>query len=138
MNRTDCFFDTNVLLYLLSADEGKARIAEQLLTTGGVVSIQGLNEFASVASRKLSMAIAEIKDGLTVVKSFCDVEPLSMETHELGLSYCSQFGYSVYDAMILATATLADSHILFSEDFQSDQQITSNLTIRNPFRQHPS
>ena len=45
------FFDTNVVLYLLSADERKADIAEALLAKGGVVSVQVLNEAASVCRR---------------------------------------------------------------------------------------
>lgn len=56
------FFDTNVLLYLLSADSEKAIRAEALLANGGVVSIQVLNEFGSVASRKLRMTIPEIQE----------------------------------------------------------------------------
>ena len=52
MSAADSFFDTNVLLYLLSKDAAKADLAEALLATGGVVSVQVLNEFASVATRK--------------------------------------------------------------------------------------
>ena len=49
------FFDTNVLLYLLSEDVAKADRAEDLLADGGVISVQVLNEFAAVASRKLGL-----------------------------------------------------------------------------------
>ena len=51
MSEADSFFDTNVLLYLLSKDAAKADLAEALLAIGGVVSVQVLNEFASVATR---------------------------------------------------------------------------------------
>jgi predicted nucleic acid-binding protein len=46
------FFDTNVVLYLLSADERKADIAEALLGGG---QRQVLNEAASVCRRKLKL-----------------------------------------------------------------------------------
>jgi len=46
MSAAESFFDTNVLLYLLSKDAAKADLAEALLATGGVVSVQVLNEFA--------------------------------------------------------------------------------------------
>ena len=49
MSAAENFFDTNVILYLLSADTGKADRAEVLLTAGGTISVQVLNEFASVA-----------------------------------------------------------------------------------------
>ena len=46
------FFDTNIPLYLLSADAGKASRAEDLLAERGTISVQVLNEFAAVARRK--------------------------------------------------------------------------------------
>ncbi|MDH3642115.1 MAG: PIN domain-containing protein, partial [Gammaproteobacteria bacterium] len=127
------FFDTNVLLYLISADAAKSSAAEALLIRGGVISVQVLNEFASVASRKSKMAYTEIQDVLSVVRHFCRIEPLTLETHDLGLAYFGRFGYSIYDAMILAAATLADCDELLSEDLHADQAISGDLVIRNPF-----
>lgn len=43
------FFDTNVLIYVASADRAKADRAEQLIAAGGVISVQVLNEIANVA-----------------------------------------------------------------------------------------
>ena len=62
MSAADSFFDTDVLLYLLSTDAAKADRSEALLVSGGVVSVQVLNEFASVATRKLAMAIRPVND----------------------------------------------------------------------------
>ena len=50
------FFDTKTLLYLLSPDIAKADRAASLVKTGGTISVQVLNEFASVARRKLTLA----------------------------------------------------------------------------------
>ena len=58
----DRFFDTNVLIYLLSADAAKADQIEEKLAEGATVSVQVLNEFASVALRKLGMNVTEIRD----------------------------------------------------------------------------
>jgi len=127
------FFDTNVLLYLLSADAAKADRAEQLVATGGIVSVQVLNEFASVARRRLRMPIAEIKVILSTIRSICTVKPLDVETHELGLDLAERYRYSIYDCFILAAALRAGCSILYSEDLQHKQQI-DRLTIVNPFR----
>lgn len=54
MSGAKFFFDTNIIMYLLSADAAKADRAEELLAIGGVISVQVLNEFAAVACRKLS------------------------------------------------------------------------------------
>lgn len=62
MNAAKVFFDTNVLLYLLSDDAAKANRAEELIASGGVISVQVLNEFAAVAVRKLALKFGEIRE----------------------------------------------------------------------------
>lgn len=128
-----CFLDTNVLLYTISEDNDKAQLAEGLLAAGGIVSVQVLNEFAHVALRKLGLRLSEVQELLAGVRHFCRVEPLTSDTHDLGLAYCHRFGYSVYDCMILAAATLAECSVVLTEDMQADQQVSDTLTIRNPF-----
>jgi predicted nucleic acid-binding protein len=135
MSGPDVFFDTNVLLYVMSADEAKADRAEALIAAGGVISVQVLNEFVSVASRKLAMRLPEIREVLSAIRAVCAVEPLSIETHDLALDLMERFQLSFYDALIIAAALLAKCSILYSEDMQHAQKFQS-LTIRNPFL-HP-
>ena len=132
MSEVDSFFDTNVLLYLLSKDAAKADRAEALLASGGVVSIQVLNEFASVASRKLAMTIPEIREILSTIQGVCIVKPLDIETHKLGLELAERYGFSIYDGMIVAAAVRAECTILYTEDLQQGQMI-AKMQIRNPF-----
>jgi predicted nucleic acid-binding protein len=82
----EVFYDTNVVLYLLSGDAAKADRAEELLAGGGRVSVQVLNEFAAVASRKLGMGWPEIGEILAEVRAVCPVESVAIETHERGLT----------------------------------------------------
>jgi predicted nucleic acid-binding protein len=132
MSEAEVFFDTSVLLYLLSNDAAKADRAEALLAAGGIVSVQVLNEFASVASRKLMMTIPEVREILSTVRSVCVVKPLDVETHDLGLELAERYGFSIYDTLIVAAAVRAGCAILYTEDLQRGQVI-ENLTIRNPF-----
>ena len=125
------FYDTNVLLYLLSADP-KADKAESLLDKGGVISVQVLNEFASVAHRKLKMTWSEIRDILATFQSVCEVVPVTVEIHELGLNLAERYGLSVYDGFIVAAAVEAKCRVVYSEDMQ-DGQVLHDVTIRNPF-----
>jgi len=69
MPEVRAFFDTNILLYLLSDDAAKADCAEELVATGGVISVQVLNEFAAVASRKLGMSWNEIREVLHPIRT---------------------------------------------------------------------
>ena len=127
------FFDTNVLLYLLSGDVAKADRAEGVVAGGGFVSVQVLNEFASVAVRKLKMSYPEIRDALEPIRAVCKIVPMTLDTHDLGLQVAERYGFSVYDALIVASALLADCETLCSEDLQGGQRIDGQLVIKNPF-----
>ena len=127
------FFDTNVLLYLVSSDVAKADRAESLVANGGHVSVQVLNEFANVAARKLAMSWEEIKEALGIVRSVCHVHPLTVETHDRACEVAQRYGFSLYDALIVAAALLAGCGALYSEDLQSDQRIDRRLAVRDPF-----
>jgi predicted nucleic acid-binding protein len=133
MTGTKPFFDTYVLLYLLSGDASKADRAEALIVVGGVISVQVLNEFASVGSGKLGMSWAEIREILKSIRAVCRVEPISVETHDRGLALSENYGFSIYDSMILASALLAGCKVVFTEDLQDGQCIDGRLTVRNPF-----
>ncbi|MEX0806029.1 MAG: PIN domain-containing protein [Candidatus Binatia bacterium] len=127
------FFDTNVLLYLLSEDEAKADRVEELLKDGGVISVQVLNEFAAVASRKLGLSWREIKNILGPIRAICEIEPVAVETHDRAIEIADRYGFSFYDATIVASALRSGCKILYSEDFQPEQLIANQLRIRNPF-----
>ena len=134
MNVAKVFFDTNVLLYLLSADAIKADRSEVLLAMGGTISVQVLNEFASVAARKLGMHLAEIHDVLEPVRALCTVIPLTLETHDQALQLAERYGFSIYDALIVSAAKQANCDTLYTEDLQDGQVIEDFLTISNPFK----
>jgi len=127
------FFDTNVLLYLLSEDFAKADRAEELVANGGVISVQVLNEFAAVASRKSGLSWSEIKEILLPIRAVCEIEATTLETHNRGIEIAERCGFSFYDAVIVASALGAGCETLCSEDLQDGQVIEGQLTIRNPF-----
>jgi predicted nucleic acid-binding protein len=132
MSAGSAFFDTNVVLYLLSGDSGKADRAEALIAAGGVISVQVLNEFVSVALRKFAMGMPEIREVLSAVRAVCSVEAVRVETHDLALDLTDRFQLSFYDALIVAAALLAKCGVLYSQDMHDGRRI-DGLTIRNPF-----
>ncbi|HEY1996760.1 PIN domain-containing protein [Paraburkholderia sp.] len=127
------FIDTKVLLYLLSSDVTKADRAETVLRSGGLISVQVLNEIANVARRKLAMAWVDINELMTLIRSLCPVESLTVEMHERGRQVAERYGLSVYDAMIAAAALVSGCETLYSEDMQDGLLIDQQLRIRNPF-----
>lgn len=130
----DRFFDTNVLIYLLSADAAKADLIEEKLAEGATVSVQVLNEFASVALRKLGMTVAEIREALDPITTICHVVPLTIEIHQRGLQVAERYRFSFYDALIVAAALESSCTMLYTEDLQDGQVIDDTLAIKNPFR----
>ncbi|OAI08540.1 PIN domain-containing protein [Methylomonas methanica] len=133
MKTAKTFIDTNVLLYVFSADTDKADRAEDILQTGAFISVQVLNEFTSVAKRKFKMSYPEIREALQVVKTVCQIIPLTLEIHEQGLDIAERFSFSMYDSLIVAAALLAGCTPLYSEDLQHGQLIQDQLLIVNPF-----
>lgn len=127
------FLDTNVVLYAFSRDDSRSQVTETLLTAGGVVSVQVLNEFVAVAWRKLHKSWGEVGRALAILRVFCpEPVPLTIETHERALQIAERYGYSIFDSLVIAAALNAGASTLYSEDMRHGQTI-EGLTIRNPF-----
>ncbi len=126
------FLDSNIVLYLLSGDAEKADRAQTLLEAGCVISVQVLNEVASVCMRKLKMPWQEIEALLIAVKAACQVVPLTLESHEKAIEVAKRFKLPFYDANIVACALLSGVPELLSEDMRGGLQI-DGLVIQNPF-----
>ncbi len=127
------FIDSNVLLYLLSADTKKADTAEAILRAGGFISVQVLNEISNVSLRKLGMSWTEINQFLAPVRSLCTVESLTVETHDQGREVAERYGLTVYDSMIVSAALVAGCTTLYSEDMQHGLVVDKQLRVVNPF-----
>ena len=129
----DIFFDTNVLVYLLSDDDLKYSAAARVLGAGGVISVQVLNEFANVARHKqrrdwnvLNALVAEFRATLHVI-------PLTESIHEHGLMIAERHKFRIFDSMIIAAVLEAGCRTLYSEDMHHGFVI-DGLSIINPFR----
>ena len=128
------FFDTNVLLYAVAENDPRSAQAEELLAAGGVLSVQILNEFVSVARRKILMSWSDVTEALDAFRVLCPSPlPITMEIHEAALKIADKHVYNIYDALVIAAALEAGCATLYSEDLHSGQMISGQLTIRNPF-----
>jgi predicted nucleic acid-binding protein len=129
------FFDTNVLLYLASSDDAKAERAEQLLASGGTISVQVLNEIANVASRKMRFSWERTHRLLAQIRLLLPaIVPMTLEMHVVGLRLAERYNLSIYDGMIAASALGANCDTLWSEDMHDGLVMDRRLTVLNPFR----
>jgi predicted nucleic acid-binding protein len=129
----DNCFDPNVLLYVASEDAEKADRAEAAIAGGGAISVQVLNEIANVARRKMRMSWADTRAFLSTFRELLTVHPLTIETHETGVTLAERYNLAPYDAMIAASAIHAGCDMLLSEDMQHGMRLGNALRIVNPF-----
>jgi predicted nucleic acid-binding protein len=128
------FFDTNILVYIASSDAVKADQAEAAIGRGGAISVQVLGELANVARRKMQMSWTDTHSFLGMMRGLLTVHPVTLEIHEKALALAERYGFSIYDAMIAASALQAGCDILWSEDMQHGMALGEGLRIVNPFR----
>ena len=127
------FLDTNVLIYAFTSGDARHGRAAALIESGGVVSVQVLNEFANVARRKLGRDWAEIEQALDDLGTLLDDPlPLTRDLHRDGLDIARRYGCQLYDALIVAAARKAGCQMLLTEDMQHGQTI-DGIVICNPF-----
>jgi predicted nucleic acid-binding protein len=128
------FLDTNILVYAFVEDP-RAVVAEALLAQKCDTSVQALNEFATVARRKLRMDWQEVEEALALLQTVCGtIHPIELKTHADALRLAQRYGFSIYDALIVAAALRAGCDTLYSEDMQDGLAVDGRLTIRNPFK----
>ncbi len=131
--RSRPFIDTNVLVYCFFADDARRTRAEELLSDGALISVQVLNEFASVARSKLHLSwerLRELREQIMLVVP--EPLPLTLQTHMRAVETASRYGFTIYDGLILAAALDAGSPVLYTEDLQHGQVI-DGMRIENPF-----
>ena len=136
---TAVFVDTNVLIY--SEDgrepEKQARALAWLRILwdrrAGRLSNQVLNEFYANVTRKIKPPMPA-GDARAEVRRYQRWEPSAVDhaTVETAWSVESRFGFSYWDALIVASAQALGCRYLLSEDLQHGQ-VVDGLQILNPF-----
>jgi len=127
------FLDTNVLIYAFAAGDRRQPLAEAVLSQGGIISIQVLNEFVNVSSRKLGLSWSEIDKRIGVVRALVDEPaPLTIDEHEHARRIARARKIGFYNALIIASAQFAGCEVLLSEDMQAGAKF-GGVLIRNPF-----
>lgn len=138
-----CFVDTNLLVYSRDRSEREKQPRadawrEALWRTGrGRLSVQVLNEYYQVVTRKLSPGIprpqarAEVRD-----LSHWQPVPLNQAVIEAAWDGEDRWALPFWDALIVAAALHAGCELLLSEDFSAGQDF-DGLRVINPFQSAP-
>jgi predicted nucleic acid-binding protein len=127
------FLDTNIVLYaLLNDDLEKAEKAIALIDGGHCISVQVLNEIVSVLRGRKKWSWVDVNAALSATMSILEVYDLTKQGHLKATEIAARYGYSIYDANILASAKLSGCDVVWSEDMQHEQVI-DGVRILNPF-----
>jgi len=127
------FWDTNVVVYAFVAGP-KQQIARRALMSGGVISVQVLNEFVNVMTRKMRQSWEDVERFLSALHvRFPTAAPLTMQTHAAARALARDHSIAFYDALIVAAAIEAECDRLYSEDLQHGRRF-GNCLVVDPFR----
>ena len=130
------FVDTNVLVYAFDNDEPvkQARAREVLRERpDAVISTQVMLEWHSVVTRKFEPPLtAEAARAGVAALSGLEVVPADAELVVRAAETAVAHRMSIWDAMIIESASLAGCARLLTEDL-SDGTTIRGVTVHNPF-----
>jgi predicted nucleic acid-binding protein len=136
------FLDTNIFFYSFDSSAPAKRkrsieLIESALKEGsGIISYQVVQEFMNVSLHKFAVPLKpeELQIYLAnVLRPLCQVSS-SISLFDLALRMRERYGFTFYDALIVAAAIEADCDRLLSEDMQDGLFIERTVRIENPFR----
>ena len=137
------FLDTNIFIYSIdsSPDQKKksntARriVREHIRNASGVISIQVLQEFYQVATRKIKIPLSteEALEYLHYISLLETVQP-DFQMIVAAIHLHQHHTLSFWDALILQAAKTSGCSQLFSEDLKDGFRLDT-IIVRNPFHE---
>jgi len=137
------FIDTNIWLYRLFDDqrieakerERKRDIAISITDKSNlIISTQVINELAVNLIKKANFDENQIKAVIQSLYNRCQVLEFDLTILESASDLRTQYNFSFWDSLIVASALAAGADILYSEDMQDDLIVSKQLNIINPFK----
>lgn len=131
------FIDTNVLVYAEDArDRRKQTCARELIRRlmrerRGVLSLQILQEFFAVATRKLGMSSQDAKRRVSLYSRF-DVVTMTPTDLLASIDLHRIHQLSIWDGLVIRAALNGACTVLHTEDMQAGYMI-EDLLLADPF-----
>ena len=131
-------FDTNILVYAtFAAPDEKTKRARDLIVRGmragwGILLLQTLAKFSSVAIRKAGIPIDEIRTTIDAWRAVLPVQAADDSDLTAALDAVKMHRLAFWDAMLWASAQRAGVRHLLTEDLQ-DGFVLQGVMFVNPF-----
>jgi len=134
------FLDTNILVYMFDKSEEqkheliKKLITDQLPVSRFFLSIQVINEFINVTSKKIAnpIPISKQSEILDLLNELFFIVPLNLSTSYKAIELSGKYKLSFWDSLIISSALENNCSIIYSEDMQEGLIIEDKLTLKNP------
>lgn len=134
------FVDTNVFVYAYDLSEHVKQIQATTLLRAivsantGVVSTQVLIEFVNIVTRKIALPLSadEVHTQLEELLYSWSVLEITPKIILEAVRGMRDYGFSIWDAQIWATARMNGIGLVLSEDFNAGATI-EGVTFLNPF-----
>lgn len=133
------FLDTNILLYSISRDPSEAAKRERAValldSDDNAISVQVLQEFYVQATRPTRRHVLprDIASGLIRSWLRFKVQETTVPIVTEALRIKATYGFSYWDAAVVAAARTLGCRELYSEDMTHGREV-EGTTIINPFR----
>jgi len=129
--------DTNVLAYAEGVNGAEKRdIVLELLRNvqqeAAVIPVQVLGELFNVLVRKAGRSPVEARDALLSWRDAFPVAPTTQDVMTIAADLATDHHFSIWDAVILSTASQTGCRLLVSEDLQ-DGFTWGGVTVVSPF-----
>jgi len=135
------FLDTNIFIYAIDTsprgkkkrDVARPLIREHIQNETGVISIQVLQEFYQVSTRRIQVPLS-IEEAIEYLHYMAVLDTVHPEFDMIvaGIRLHERYHISFWDALIVQAALTAGCARLLSEDLQHGFKI-DHLTVENPF-----
>ncbi len=131
------FFDTNILVYgddasaLAKQKRASSLLDEHLTADTAVLSLQVLQEYFAVVTRKLHVSLEKAQRRVEI---FSCAKVVRFEISDLiaAIEFHRLTRISFWDAMIVHAARIGGASVLYSEDLQHGA-ILGGVRVVNPF-----
>lgn len=141
ISESGAFLDSNIWLYAISKesenpDNERRRVSAISLIQNEnlVTSFQVINEVCANAIRKLAFSEEQIRNLITSFYTSCFVIEQNRNLLTEASQLRTQYRFSFWDSLIVASALQSNVNILYSEDMQDGLRVNNQLEIINPFK----
>lgn len=139
--KSNIFIDSNIWIYAFLDSEKEHAKQQRVVSllegipadSSVIASVQVINEFHWILSRKYGIDDATIKAKVTKgIAAIASIAPLGFKVYQDAFRIRGKYNVTFWDSLIVASALENKCTVLYSEDMQHGLLIDNKLKVVNP------